>query len=351
VGAQIVLNLVDHGYTVRCCVRDADNPLKTSHLLAMNSYGAPGKLTLHTADLLTPGDYDAVFAGCAAVFHVAAVLERDHQGGGQGSGDVTQREVYDGGFLATQNVLDSVKKSGSVKRIIYTSSVAGVVGGRPADHVYTEADWADHGDLSGPKKELAYDYGRSKADTERLLYSEAAADGSFDVISHNPWHVLGPIMCQAHFEIWQYRVSGLVQGDALEPDMYSIIDTRDIATCARLSAESTMVTNGTRFLMVGTRGTSPIRIKDLQTMLQSMYPDVQVAGETEGEFTERAMAGDTALARNLLGMEFHSLQDTLRATIDSAIEMGYIKPAGKVTHQLMRWHNRLQPLLVNGGKM
>ena len=47
VGAQIALNLVDHGYTVRCCVRDANNPLKTSHLLAMNSYGAPGQLTLH----------------------------------------------------------------------------------------------------------------------------------------------------------------------------------------------------------------------------------------------------------------------------------------------------------------
>ena len=28
VGAHIVLNLVDHGYHVRCCVRDATNPLK-----------------------------------------------------------------------------------------------------------------------------------------------------------------------------------------------------------------------------------------------------------------------------------------------------------------------------------
>jgi hypothetical protein len=158
-------------------------------------------------------------------------------------------------------------------------------------------------------------------------------------------------MCKSHFEIWQYRVSGLMQGDALEPDMYSIVDTRDIATCARLSAESTTVTNGTRFLMVGTRGTSPIRIKDIQHKLQEMYPEVAVAGETEGEWEDRAMAGDTALARELLGMEFHSLEDTLRTTVDSAIEMGYIKPAGKVTHQLMRWHSQLQPLLLNAGKM
>ena len=116
-------------------------------------------------------------------------------------------------------MLESVKKSGTVKRIVYTSSVAGVVGGREPGYVYTEADWADHGDLSGPKNELPYDYGRSKADTERLLYTESVADGNFDVISHNPWHVLGPVMCKSHFEIWQYRTAGLVQGDALEPDM------------------------------------------------------------------------------------------------------------------------------------
>ena len=85
--------------------------------------------------------------------------------------------------------------------------------------------------------------------------------------------------------------------------------------------------------------------------MQKMYPQIDVAGETDGEFVDRAMAGDTALARELLGMEFHSLEDTLRATVDSAIEMGYIKPAGKVTHQLMRWHSQLQPLLVNRGKM
>ena len=45
VGAHVVLNLVDHGYDVRCCVRDANNPLKTAHLLAMNKFGAPGSVT------------------------------------------------------------------------------------------------------------------------------------------------------------------------------------------------------------------------------------------------------------------------------------------------------------------
>jgi hypothetical protein len=76
----------------------------------------------------------------------------------------------------------------------------------------------------------------------------------------------------------RFRTAGLVQGDPLAPDMYSIVDTRDIAQCARLSAESTTVENGARFLMVGTRGTSPIRIKDLQAKLQAMYPSGATGG-------------------------------------------------------------------------
>ena len=219
VGAHIVLNLVDHGYDVRCCVRDANNPLKTAHLLAMNHYGAPGSVTLHTADLLTPGDYDAPFAGCSCVFHVAAVLERDHEGGMAGSGDVTLQEVYDGGVLATRNVLESVEKSGSVKRVIFTSSTAAVMGNpeNPYPHVHSEADWSDGGDHSGPKNELPVAYAKSKCDTERLCYDWAEKNGTFDCITHQPAHVLGPLMCKSHHEIWQLRVAALIEGKPTSP--------------------------------------------------------------------------------------------------------------------------------------
>ena len=89
----MVLNLVERGYHVRCCVRDIGNAGKTAHLLAMNSCGAAGSVSLHAADLMQDGAYDEIFRGCSCVFHVAAVLGRDHSGGGQGSGDVTAKEV------------------------------------------------------------------------------------------------------------------------------------------------------------------------------------------------------------------------------------------------------------------
>ena len=53
------------------CVRDASNPTRTGHLLAMNSKGV-GRVELAEADLLVDGAYDEIFKGCSAVFHVAA---------------------------------------------------------------------------------------------------------------------------------------------------------------------------------------------------------------------------------------------------------------------------------------
>jgi hypothetical protein len=144
--------------------------------------------------------------------------------------------------LATTNVLESVEKSGSVRRVVFTSSTAAVMGAKPYPHVHSEADWGDGGDHGGPKNELPIAYAKSKCgcahtiredtrwsslpiesfvtlcvpplrcDTERLAYEWAEKNGTFDCISHQPAHVMGPLMCKSHHEIWQLRVAGLLEG-------------------------------------------------------------------------------------------------------------------------------------------
>ena len=42
IGAWIVRDCVEQGYTVRACVRDAANPAKVDHLLKLNSAGFGG---------------------------------------------------------------------------------------------------------------------------------------------------------------------------------------------------------------------------------------------------------------------------------------------------------------------
>ena len=134
IGSHIVLNLLKRGYTVRACVRDSSKLSATAHLTAMNHIG-PGSVTLHNCDLTVPGDYDEAFKDCSCVFHAAAEM-----GNLEGS---TPMKVYEGCFDATKMIMDSIKKAGTVRRLVYTSSFAAV--GHPAEegHVHTEDCWAD----------------------------------------------------------------------------------------------------------------------------------------------------------------------------------------------------------------
>ena len=90
IGAHTVIALLKRGYDVHACVTDLSNPDKTEFLLALNDEH-PGSVTLHEANLLEEGSYDAPFADCSAVLHVgtpmgygggeqpAAGLRRRHQ--------------------------------------------------------------------------------------------------------------------------------------------------------------------------------------------------------------------------------------------------------------------------------
>ena len=93
-----VKNLVEHGYTVRACVRDKTRTDKTAHLLAMDAPNA-GTVEIVEADMLVDGSYDDAFAGCSAVFHVAADIGTDSS-----YGEIDPQRMYKGLFDATQNV-------------------------------------------------------------------------------------------------------------------------------------------------------------------------------------------------------------------------------------------------------
>ena len=134
IGSHIVLNLIRRGYTVRACVREAGNLANTAHLSAMNNIG-PGRISLHSCNMTQPGAYDRVFKGCVGVFHAAAEM-----GNLEGS---TPMKVYEGGLIATQMLMASLQKAGTIQRLVYTSSFAAVA--HPADEgfLYTEASTAD----------------------------------------------------------------------------------------------------------------------------------------------------------------------------------------------------------------
>ena len=71
IGSHVVLKLVQAGFQVRACVRNAKDAEKVGHLRQMNNIETcDGSVELYEADMTVPGAYDVAFAGATCVFHV-----------------------------------------------------------------------------------------------------------------------------------------------------------------------------------------------------------------------------------------------------------------------------------------
>ena len=120
IGSWIVRYLLEAGRTVHGTVR---NPQKETGLEHLHKLSAdhPGKLTLFKADLLDTGSFDEAMAGCELVMHTASPFLL------QGVTDAAEALVRPA-LEGTRNVLDSVNRTESVKRVVLTSSVVAIYG-------------------------------------------------------------------------------------------------------------------------------------------------------------------------------------------------------------------------------
>lgn len=115
IASYIVRDLLAAGYRVRGTVR-SNQTAELSHLRQLP--GAPERLELVRADLLTPGAFDGPVAGCDAVLHTASPYKRDVRD--------PQRDLVEPALAGTRNVLQAAANSPGVKRVVLTSSMAAI---------------------------------------------------------------------------------------------------------------------------------------------------------------------------------------------------------------------------------
>ncbi len=338
IGSHAVLSLVKRGYEVRACITDPGNPTKTDHLLAMNDAGHPGRVTLHQANLLEEGSYDAPLAGSCALLHVGTAM-------GYGGANKPQ-EVYDGAVSGTRNVMGSLQKAGTVKRLAYTSSFAAVSHPAPAGYVFTEKDWASDQRENDPNWSLdnlndkgETGYAMAKVETEHMVHRMAAEDGSFEAISICPVVVLGPLLSTAHELVfsWQWFLGRMLRGKPCQrgwQHLWNVVDVRDVAEAHVLAIESDVCTNGDRYQLAATDASGEIDCMQLQAHLQKLFPDIEVGGapdelrpmlEKHGRVFDAPRA-HCDKARRDLGLQTHAIEDTLRETARTMIDLGLVEP-------------------------
>ncbi len=180
-GGWVVKQLLDKGYRVRACVRNADDAERTGFLRAMGGY-ASGRLTLHSADLDTPRCLDEVLKAAAhGLAHVAHISDYADQ-------DYCARTCA--------HVIASVNGSGSVTRVVVTSSVAAVISEMDLEEIRRRPVFNEdrYPDEANPRRtpERGQGYSMGKLIAERAFAEAAETSGFWDAVTVCPGDNVAP---------------------------------------------------------------------------------------------------------------------------------------------------------------
>ena len=335
IGGWVVTQLLDKGYRVRACVRDVNDEEKTGFLKSMSGY-ASGRLTLHAADLDMPGCFDDVFRGCHGVAHLSHVSTYDDE-------EYVKR--------VCDHIIESVNLSGSVNRVVVTSSIAAVISEQDMQELVRRPVLFEgrYPDEQNPNRTTARGQGYSigKVIAERAFADAARSSGRWDAITCCPGDNVGPILSRHQKERgpWQHQIETMLLGrysqnvvGAYRP--WYTVDVRDVAEAHIRMLERDGLHNGERFIAWSTETRD---VEDVCASIDRLLPELGFAGATlfdplpekvqarEAQF--RAIWNGCELRNDrikaALGMEFRSLDESIRDCVESLITIGGVQPVLK----------------------
>jgi len=184
IAAPILRDLLRAGVQVRGTVRkigSSSSKHVTVETLSPESKGNGSSLTLFEADLIKEGSFDEAMQGADFLIHCASPVALSP------SVKNPEKRLVEPAVKGVENVLNSVSRSGTIKRVAMTSSIGAVSQG-PQDkapgETFGENDWADSATLR------SLPYAVSKREAERKAWA-MAKDASWDLITICPGLVWG----------------------------------------------------------------------------------------------------------------------------------------------------------------
>lgn len=232
-GGWCAIELLRRGYAVRTTVRDLGREADVR--ATVSSEVDPGdRLTVLEADLLDDKGWAAAVEGCEYVLHVASPFPPAQPK----DPDELIVPARDGTLRVLRASLDA-----GVERIVVTSSVAAVTGGRKSGSgPLTEGDWSD------PDNPKMSPYARSKTIAERAAWDfMAEKDATGKLATVNPGAIVGPVLSEDRSYSLQ-AIERLLGGMPGVPRIgFSFVDVRDVADL-EIRAMTDPAAGGNRFI-------------------------------------------------------------------------------------------------------
>ena len=340
IGGWVVRLLLDRGYRVRACVRNESDDEKTGFLKAMPGY-ASGRLTLHSANLDDAGCFDAIFKGCQAVAHLSHVSDYTDQ-------DYVKR--------VCNHIVESVNQSETVNRVVVTSSIAAVISETDMqEYVRRPVLYEDrYPNEEDPRRtpERGQGYSMGKVLAQRAFSDAARESGRWDAITCCPGDNVGPILSKHQKEggPWQHHIETMLLGEYVQNVMgayrpWFTVDVRDTAEAHVRLLESVNVENGQRFIAWSTDAP---KVEEVCASIDRLLPELGFAGASLVDpLPDKVKAREAELRsiwagcdlrndriREALGMEFRSLDDSIRDCVESLLAVGGVQPKLKAGHSI-----------------
>ena len=242
VAGVLIKQLLEKGLTVHGTVRD---PTKTERIQYLQKIAdaSPGKIKFFKGDLLSPGSFDDAMAGCQVVFHTASPFVPTVKD--------PQRDLVDPALLGTENVLGSVNKTPTVKRVVLTSSIVSTYGDAcesTPDRQLTEEVWNRTASLTNNA------YSLSKTLAEQKAWTIAGSQTRWSMCTIMPALVIGPGTKYHGTSTSFSLVQNLGNGDSstamgAPPLTFGTVDVRDVATAHIVAAFAEDEVDGGRYIV------------------------------------------------------------------------------------------------------
>ncbi|KAK4492374.1 hypothetical protein RD792_003179 [Penstemon davidsonii] len=307
IASWLVKSLLQRGYNVKASVRYPNDPKKTNHLLALD--GAKERLKLIKADLLEEGSFDSLVDGCEGVFHTASPFFFDTKD--------PQADLLDPALKGTLNVLGSVAKTPSVKRVVLTSSEAAVsFNGTPLkeDVVVDESWWSDPDYCR--KNQMWYVLSKTIAEDAAWKFVK---EKGIDMVSINPAAVLGPLL-QPTLNTSCANILNLISGAETFPNAtYGFVNVKDVID-AHILAYETPSANG-RYLMVERTA----HHSEVVNILRELYPTFKLPEKCSDDKPFAPKYQVSKERAKSLGVKFTPLKESIRETVESLKEKNFFK--------------------------
>ncbi len=332
VAGWLVKKLLEQGLTVHATVRDPLNTSKVSHLLSI-AENSTGTLKLFKADLMQPGSFNEAMQGCELVFHTASpfVLEVKDP----------QRDLINPAVMGTANVLDAASQSGSVKRVVLTSSCASIFGdniecAQAPNGMLNESIWNTTSSL----KYMPYSYSKTMA--ERKAWELAEKQSQWDLVTINPSFVMGPALnpqatVSESITVLKQMADGTMRVGAPRLGV-GAVDVRDVADAHiaagfNPAAQGRYITSGHNTDMLALASTLRPRFGKRYPLPRNAVPKwlLLLVGPLVNKVLSReyvrknvdvAWMADNSKIKRELGIAFTPLDKTMNDGFQSAIDAG-----------------------------